>query len=279
LSAALLVVEACAPQVSAGEWQCRSDDLAAGGAAAGGSSSGGASAGGASRGPSASDPIPVPWADDFEDGFCGYRKSTGPGYCYGDAPYILVTEPHRPGGHFAAEFRVIGGKMNQTRCIRQGEYPESAFYGAWYYIPEALEDVRPAWNLWHFTGGDSPDTTLTPLWDVTLAKGLEAGQWELVVYDPITKSTYRGAEHKPVPIGSWFHIELFLKRASDSSGKVALYQDGALLFEQTNLKSDASKFSQWYVGNWAENATPADSSVFVDDLSFSTSLSPTSVTQ
>ena len=220
--------------------------------------------------------MPVPWSTSFEDGFCDYQSPDGPGFCYGDEPYLLVTEPHRPGGQYAAKFTVIGAGQHQTRCVRQGELPQSAYYGAWYFIPEALQSVTSVWDLWHFTGGDPSASNLPGLWDVRLSNIGTSGGWELVVFDPLApgdNQVYQGPDHKPVPIGSWFHIELFLKRASDSTGEVRLYQDGALLFDQTNLKSDASKFSQWYVGNWAGGATPPDSSLYVDDVSISASLS------
>lgn len=268
LSIAGLSTLACAPKVSVGGWQCPAADVIGDGGASPVSST---------------DPVPVPWSTGFEDGFCGYptaddQSSDGPGFCYGDKPYALVTEPHRPGGHYAAEFSVIGDMahaQNQTRCVRQGKLPDAAYYGAWYFIPEALVSVQSAWNLFHFTGGDAPGQMLGSLWDVHLNNaGMPAGQWELVVYDPLAKDndTYSSAAHKPVPIGSWFHIVLFLKRAADSSGEIALYQDDELLFDQSNLKSDASNFGQWYVGDWAPNAVPLDSSLYVDDVSISATL-------
>jgi hypothetical protein len=265
--ATLSVLGACSPQLSAGVWQC-SDD-------------GGTSDGGASSEPAATDPVVVPWSTGFEEGFCDYTKVAG--YCYGDEEYVLVTEPHHS-GRFAAQFTVIGAKEDQTRCVRQGVLPESAYYGAWYFIPEALEDVRSAWNLWHFQGLDDG---ARDLWDVTLVKDSQSGDWELVVYDPVSpppNNTYRSAVHRPVPIGSWFHIELFLKRAADATGEIRLYQasdgqDRVLLFEKTGLRSDFSKYSQWYVGDWAADATPEDSSLFVDDISISATLSPASASQ
>lgn len=264
----LLLLAACAPQeMSAGSWKCQIE---------GQDADGGASDGGASQGPLPTDPVTVPWSTGFEDGFCGYEKVAG--NCYGDGKYIVVTDQHHS-GHVAAEFKVTGGAMNQTRCVRQGAFPESAYYGAWYLITEPLTDPGTAWNLWHFAAGQA-NTMLPALWDVSLVKGAQAGDWELVVYDPLAASpndgTYRSADHKTVPIGSWFHIELFLKRASDGSGKIALYQDGALLFEHANLKSDASPFTQWYVGDWAEKAMPANSSLYVDDVSISATLAATS---
>jgi len=265
LLVALSMLGACAPKVSAGEWQC-SDD-------------GGASNGGTPHVPVATDPVTVPWSTGFEENFCDYTKVAG--YCYGDRSYVLVTEP-RHLGRFAAEFKVIGAEMHQTRCVRQGVFPEAAYYGAWYFIPEPLKDVEVEWNLWHFQARDTVDELHHDLWDINLIKGAQAGDWELEIHDrlaPPNANRYRSADHRPIPFGTWFHIALFLKRAADTTGKVALYQDGVQLFEQSNLKSDASKLTQWYVGDWAEKATPADSSLYVDDVSIGATLSAVSATQ
>lgn len=257
--ATLPVLSACAPKLSAGAWQCPADA-------------------GADGGPTQpaleTDLVTMPWSTGFEDGFCDYSKVAG--FCYGNEPYTIATatDPPPRSGRFAAEFKVTQAD-HQSRCVRRGELPESAYYGAWYYIPEPLTDVD-VWNLFHF---DRPDSTegRPPLWDVTLVKGAQPGDWELIVFDPLAtapnSNTYRSADRKPIPFGRWFHIELFLKRATDSTGEIALYQDGALLFEEKNLKSDASKFSQWYVGDFADGATPADSSLYVDDVSIRATLS------
>jgi hypothetical protein len=281
--AVLVLVGACAPKVSAGAWECPAD---------GGASNGGATSGGASQAPAQTDAF---WSTGFEDAsdplgeradladlgverfasFCDYTKVKG--YCYGDQPYVVVTEPHHS-GRFAAEFNVVGDQQNQTRCVSQGVFPTAMFFGAWYYIPEALTYVKSAWNLWHFQSGDDANS-LHDLWDVSLGKGAQDGTWELFVLDrPSGFVNYYGANHTPVPIGSWFHIELFLKRASDSTGEIALYQDGVKLFDQVNLKSDASKFTQWYVGDWADMPKPQNSSLFVDDITISATLSSTSAT-
>jgi len=261
--AATPVLSACAPKLFAGEWQCEAE----GGAAGAGPSE-----------PAATDPVAVPWSTGFENSFCDYSNVAG--FCYGDQPYVSVREPSHS-GHLAAKFTVLGERArdHQTRCVRQGVLPESAYYGAWYYIPEALEDAK-LWNLFHFIGGDGPGPNNPALWDVTLVHGTQDGEWELMVYDPVNGGSYRGADHRPIPFATWFHIEMFLKRASDSTGEIALYQDGVQLFDRVNLKSDASKFTQWYVGNLTDDmAVPADSSLYVDDISISATLSDPSATQ
>lgn len=260
--AAVPALVACAPKLDAGQWQCAVDAGSAGAPSS-----------------TQTDPVPVPWSDGFEEGFCGYLGEDSAGYCYGYQPYVLVSEPHLPGGHFAAEFKVLSDKThNQTRCVRQGEFPLTAFYGAYYYIPQPPSDGT-VWNLWHFQGGDDPGSQ-HDLWDVSLAAGTQPGKWELMVLDrPSGFENYYGTDHVTIPIGSWFHIELLLKRASDGTGEIALYQDGLELFHQRNLKSEASKFVQWYVGDWVSETTPPEpSSLYVDDLSIRAMRSPVNAT-
>jgi hypothetical protein len=57
-----------------------------------------------------------------------------------------------------------------------------------------------------------------------------------------------------------------LKRAADATGEVALYQDGELLIQATDLITDDSSWGQWYVGNLAQGLTPPDSTLYVDDV-------------
>lgn len=256
------VLGACTPKLNAGAWECPAQRDADGGVAG-------------ARGKG--DPVTVPWSTGFEDGFCDFPSSEGAGFCYGDDPYLLVSEPHHS-GHLAAEFKVVGdaNAYKQTRCVRHGALPVSAYYGAYYFIPEALEKA-PNWNLFHFQGGQVDDRTLSGSWDVTLSKIADSNEWELLVKDaaasppPADPAIYKADKPKAVPFGKWFHIELFVKRAADATGKIALYQDGETLFELSNLKSDASPFTQWYVGDWADGATPANSSLYVDDMSISAS--------
>ena len=262
--AALPVLGGCAPKLSTGEWQCAPDTGAAG----------------ASDLPGQTDPVAVPWSDGFEDGFCNYSTVETPAYCYGDG-YALVSEPQPNSGRFAAEFKVIGADEHQTRCVHQGEFPLTAYYSAWYYIPQPPSDAN-VWNLWHFRGGDDPGSA-HDLWDVSLGNGVNPGDWELMVLDrPSGFENYRSAGHVKIPIGRWFHIELFLKRTSDSTGEVALYQDDQLLFDRTNLKSDVSKFMQFYFGDWTLNpmadAVQEDSHLYVDDISIRTTPKSSSAT-
>ena len=253
---ALATSLACEPEVIAGSWPCA------------GSNAVRAGEGGESGVVTVTDPIGLPWASGFEDGFCGYTDVSG--FCYADpdASYELVRSPVRS-GKFAAAFRVAGDPAAdgvQSRCVRQGTMPTAAYYGAWYFIP-ALVNTKGNWNLFHFQGGVAP--VLHGLWDVSLANE-DDGSLRLYVFDFLRRAPRRASDVPPVPIGSWFHIEVFWRRAADQTGRFAVYQDGELAFEIDDVETDDTEYAQWYVGNLAESLDPPGSTLFVDDVTIRT---------
>ena len=153
-----------------------------------------------------------------------------------------------------------GGREHRT-----GVLPVEAYYGAWYYIPSDLSGAHD-WNLFHFQGG-KPGGLLHGLWDVSMTdspgNGLSA-----FVFNAIQNGHYGQADPKPIPRDRWFQLEFYLKRATDATGEVALYQDGEEVIRRTGLVTDDTPYGQWYVGNYAgafDNSS-AIVSVYVDDV-------------
>lgn len=231
---------ACEPNLLVGTWACTQDGSVS----------------------AATEPIASPWTTGFEAEFCDYVQLGGFCYAESNASYTTVTAPVHS-GRSAAAFKVVAGDTNghQTRCAREGVFPTAAYYGAWYFIPKTATNTGN-WNLVHFQGGMPVQHGL---WDISLVNGAN-GELEAVVFDFLNSTTRRATTRTPVPIGEWFHLELYLKRAADATGEVALYQDDQLLFEATNLITDDTESGQWYVGNLATRLTPRDSTLYVDDV-------------
>ncbi len=240
----------CQPQLSIGEWTCSED-------------------GTPSRIPERTAPVTLPWKSGFENQFCDYTELAG--FCYADAASstLLVSSPVHSGRH-AAAFTINSAAPgeSQTRCVRQGTLPTAAYYGAWYFIPEPTT-TKGNWNLFHFRSGGDPSRTHGVL-DVSLV-GAGAGL-QVAVFDMRYARIGESATPPPVPFGAWFHVQLFLKRAADMTGEVALYQDGEQIFDVTNLETDDATFGQWYVGNLADALSPSTSTLYVDDVSISSTL-------
>jgi hypothetical protein len=253
----------CDPELTVGSWPCTSSTGPVGRAPDGSITS-------------VKDPIQAPWQNGFEDGFCGYARAKG--FCYQDplASYALVDAPVHSGLR-AARFSVTADDRDalQTRCVREGTLPVDAVYGAWFYLAGTAA-VRGNWNLMYFNGG--PPDDLPGQWDVSIGDG-DAGPLTLHLLNHLNNGeiipdlTPEDGGVAPVvpsvPVGEWFHVEFRYRRAKDATGIVALYQDGTLITQSRDIKTEGSSvmWGQWYVGNLADGVTPPDSTLYVDDVS------------
>lgn len=241
----LSVAAACEPKLVVGELACGSGE-----------------AGGPAVEPNVGEAIDLPWQTSFERGFCEYRVLKG--FCY-PAGHYEISSLHVHSGKQAAAFTVSGmaGAEQQARCVRQGTLPKQAYYSAYYFVPEAAVNTGN-WNLFHFQGGNDADS-LHSLWDVSLHSA-DNGDLSLYVFDFLGTGIRGRGETPRIPIGEWFEIGFYLRRAADETGEVALYQNGQRIFELTNIRTDDSSWGQWYVGNLASELDPPVSTLYVDDV-------------
>ncbi len=209
------------------------------------------------------------WTTGFEDGFCDYVAT---GFCLstGTSSYTLVTAPVHS-GKYAAAYTVLGvpdGGGSQARCAEQGVFPSAAYYGAWYYVPAPATNDH-LWNLWHFQGG-VPGQALHGLWDVSLLNASGDGSLHAILYDFLTNGTSTASA--PIPIGQWFHLEVYFRRAKDATGELTMWQDSVMMVQLTGLVTDDTDWGQWYVGNLADDLVPPSSTIYVDDVTIGSSL-------
>ena len=284
---ALLVVgymlaAGCEPKLVVGKWSGAEGGTTSGGGGAAGGGGGGEAGGEAGAGPVGCEnadggtavgsmtrvlePVSVPWSTGFESGFCDYAPVNS--YCYADprASFQIVTAPVHSGTSAAAFNIVVDEAMDgtQTRCVRQGTLPEAAYYSAFFFIPSA-PSASNNWNLVHFQGGRTTGA-LHGLWDVSV--NVDAGgDLHLYIFDFLRFRTRPTVGVPAVPVGSWFQIEVYLKRANDATGEFAVYQDGELALQLTDITTDDTSFGQWYVGSLADALTPGESRLYVDDVS------------
>jgi hypothetical protein len=241
---------ACKPAMVVGEYQCPSDSAEAGTL------------------PSSTDPITIPWETGFENGPCDYRQVAGICYSFPPATFRIVDSPVHT-GQYAAEITVVtgtdAGPQPQGRCFREGVLPAEAYYGAWFFIPKAATKWG-LWNLFNFrTRPPSPN-----LWDVHL--DITTGELRVYAFSKFLPGDGNSPLSSPVPIGRWFHVVFYLKRAKDASGAVALYLDDQKVFESADLVTDDSDWGQWYAGNLASEMEPPECTVYLDDVTIHSTL-------
>jgi hypothetical protein len=218
-------------------------------------------------------PVTPGWSTSFEDGFCGYSDATG--FCYSDpdAKYRLVESPARTGRRAAAfDITTQANKDGrQARCVREGLLPGDAVYGAWFYLPSGTT-TNGNWNLMHFQGSD--DTELRGLWDISVVEA-EAGTLRPLVRGFLGAGTLMPSDEVMLPTNEWFALHFRLRRDATAAGAVALYLNGQLIVEASDIVTDDSTWGQWYVGNLASQLNPPQSTIYVDDVTIREDLDAT----
>ncbi len=154
-------------------------------------------------------------------------------------------------------------------CANSPNVMPDAYYGAWLYIPIAYH-VGNYWNLVHFIVSPNRDRFGSSYaWDVDLQSD-DAGDLTLYVFDFIHQR--RTDQPNPIAVqpGQWFHLEVFLHLASDTTGRLVVWQNGRLIIDAQNLMTSATQFIQWAFGSASSDITPSPADLYIDDVTVST---------
>jgi hypothetical protein len=122
--------------------------------------------------------------------------------------------------------------------------------------------------LFHFHGGNSASDTFHGIWDLSMVNN-GSGGLRLSVRNFLEDKQVEMPNAPPIPIGSWFHLEVYLKRAADASGEFVVFQDGATVLQLSGLVTDDTQWGQVYIGSFALYLEPVEATLYVDDITIS----------
>jgi hypothetical protein len=186
------------------------------------------------------------------------------------APSATADVAHR--GRYAAmaPFTPVPGTRSINYLFRDQPSVSEAYYSAWFYIPSSFAVV--SWlSLIHFrcsTTGDG--NNLLPTWDVNLYPRPD-GSLSAQLYDYIAPANLEQAAPIPVPVATWVHFEVFLRKASGATGEVAVWQDETMILESQNVVTAQTDWVQWDAGGSSDDVAPPAALVYVDDAAISLS--------
>ena len=237
-----------------------------GGAGAGGTVSSG---GGGAAGAGEQDPI---WRSDFEVGDLSEWTGDGNGGSYrsGDSsvPTVVSERAHTGTQSLKLTISVANGMSNVNYVYRQAPTPTEAYYTAWFFLPKNYT-VKDWLNIVHFVGSETGDgRNEVSLWDLGLRSASD-GTLALYAYEFDGSKEYNPAVARPFPVGAWVKIEVLFRKASDASGRVAVFQDGVSLLDVTNVRTAPNDWLRWAIGNASANIVPSPADLYVDDASIS----------
>ena len=214
------------------------------------------------------------WASTFEVGDLSEWSGDGHGGAFVDnaavPPSATLTVAHH--GRYAGMATVtpVPGTASINYLFRDQPSVPAAYYSAWFYIPSSFT-VKSWLSLIHFNGSDSGDgKNLSAIWDLNLYPRAD-GSLVAHLYDFVTQTNLEQAFPAPVAVATWVHFEVFLRKAADATGEVAVWQDGVSILDRRNVMTSATDWVQWDTGVSSDDVAPPTAVVYIDDAAISLS--------
>ncbi|MDP8924330.1 MAG: polysaccharide lyase [Chloroflexota bacterium] len=159
------------------------------------------------------------------------------------------------------------GNSEGARAFRwcESRQHQALYYSAWYYIPEKVR-VDGWWWLMEWKSEGSYNAKL----------GLAvANRSDGAMYIGLGRGSDSGGGWWPqsvanLPVGRWFHLEVYYKKAADATGRVTVWQDGVRIIDLAGVQTANSSDLGWAVINYGQYTRPADVEIYIDDVTIST---------
>ncbi len=190
-----------------------------------------------------------------------------------DAANIRVTN---------AQARRGQGALSMTRPAMVGEggptighaadLPEEAYYGAWFFLPQD-HAVETYWTLLQFrslapTDPDSAGRTT----DLRLRR-LPGGPFVAYVFQHNDGYLQAPLADPPALVRAlqWFHVEVFFRHATDTTGAIRVWIDGRLVYDLPARKTGVGLRPWFGIGSESDDADSVAFEVLADDVTISRS--------
>jgi Polysaccharide lyase len=180
----------------------------------------------------------------------------------------VVTAPVRRGTHaFLLNINDPNDTLTQATLFRNGPFPGRAYYSAWFRLVET--HTTSYWAIMKIQARTDPADPLSVIniFDLVLESDA-AGTLTFFLSDHRTNEKVARST-MPVPIGDWFHVEMFVDATPDPTGSVAVWQDGVRVLGVDNIATAPSDFLLFGVGNIATAIMPTLATIEIDDAAVS----------
>jgi hypothetical protein len=204
------------------------------------------------------------WTESWDSGLCS-RPSNG------------VSTAFAHSGRYSMAM-TIDTSQGDAGC-RQARTQESKsgrpyYYGAWLYIPTYTRATN-YWNIVQFKSKRTGASGSDPFWVVDLMPRSTGAlalrlRWKGMVAGPFAGdgTARRTWSHglMDVPVGRWFHVEIYLRQSGAYDGRITVWQDGVQLWDLDAVKTRYDDGDmRWTVNNYSDGLAPSPATLYVDD--------------
>ena len=227
------------------------------------------------------------WSADHETGNLlqwtepGLYGSRGGSYDSGNCarPTKGVTSEQMYSGNNSMKMTITSWDSG-CRQFRHAESTSgnSFYYSAWLYLPKYYS-ISGWTNLIQFKS--KTKTRNDAVWVLELANRDKGGMYLMLRWKGLMEGPTKGAGtsikyyHQTVmdvPVGKWFHVELYLKQSSEYAGRLTVWQDGVQIYDMNDVKTKyPTGDNRWSINAYGAGISPMPFKVYVDDAVVSTS--------
>lgn len=152
------------------------------------------------------------------------------------------------------------GTTQAARILRWYDNPVEGYYSVWLDFPRVY---RPAawWNVYQFK---SLGTESDPTWVLNIGNRPD-GSMFFYLWDAITRTSYPPLSSLNIKPNQWTQVTAYLRRATDDTGRITIWQDGVLLFDVDHVQTALADNVHWGIGNYTDDISPSDPVIYADD--------------
>lgn len=212
------------------------------------------------------------WSARHESGDLGEWTADLKGGSAADTPdtSFQVSSDQAHSGRYSVKLsNAAVSNYEEVRLWRIDQYPQSAYYSAWFYLPRAYQTAAD-WTIMQLRNPLPGDpSTISLLLDVDL-RSLPGGDLILSVYDhrPDYLRAATPDPAVPVPVGAWFQVQAFFDDSPGSDGRFVLWLNDQLLYD-LRRPFNVGGTVYFSVCNVGHALSPTDSAIYVDDAAVS----------
>jgi hypothetical protein len=92
-----------------------------------------------------------------------------------------------------------------------------------------------------------------------------AGDLVWYVWDGLRSQELKPPTPVSPPTGRWFHVEAFVRQATDRSGRTAIWIDGEPFVDQSGVSTVPSHRMSWTVGSVSLDIAEQPADIYIDD--------------
>lgn len=159
------------------------------------------------------------------------------------------------------------GCRTNYRVYAEDDPTRDLYYGAWYYIPQTVA-VGGFWQNMQFKCRNLDDGTTTVAFGLYIYNPNEGEMAYRLTYklseDAGVAGPFSGGSSTEaysedsdvlVPAAEWFHVEAYLKPASDYTGQIIVRLNGTEIFNWNNVVTmESGNFcNAWHITNYGKN--------------------------